>query len=204
MAEPNTAQRAAFAKMGISMPDGSYYIRNATDLSNAIQGVGRATPNTDAQHNAVRRHIIKRAATLHLSDKVPANWSPDGSMKHSDVEFFIKHFGVKGMKWGVRRSRSGGSSHSVSADAAKASALKGTVRKHGTAALSNSDLQHLVTRLNLEQQHQRLNPAHVSTGKKILDQLLGVGGNVAKQQATSLANQYAAEGLNALVKKAGK
>jgi hypothetical protein len=205
VAEPNTAQRKAFAKMGIAMPDGSYYIRNAGDLDNAIQGVGRATPNTDAKHNSVRVHIIKRAAALRLSDKIPANWNSDGSLKHTDIEMLIKHFGVKGMKWGVRRSRSSGSSrHPVSPDASKASALKGTVRKHGTSALSNADLQHLVTRLNLERQHSQLNPAHVSTGKKILDELLGVGGNVAKQQATSLANQYAAEGIKALTAKAGK
>jgi hypothetical protein len=70
--------------------------------------------------------------------------------------------------------------------------------------VSNIELQHLVSRMNLEQQHGKLNPEHVSTGKKILKELVGVGGNVAKQQATSYANQYAAKGIEALIKKGSK
>jgi hypothetical protein len=200
MAEPTAAQRKMFAKMGIAMPDGSYYVRNAADLQNAIESVGRGEQGGDSG-NAIRKFIIGRATKLKLSSKIPATWNPDGSLKHWDLDSYLAHFGVKGQKWGVRRGRGAGSAHPVSADHALATQHRATVKAHGTAALSNDDLKHLVTRLNLEEQHNRLNPKQVSTGQKIVHELLGVGGNVAKQQATTYASKYAAQGVEALIKK---
>jgi hypothetical protein len=107
MADPTAAQRKMFAKMGIAMPDGSYYIRNAAELSDAIKAVGRG----NADHDAIRKHIITRANALHLSKQIPADWNPDGSEKSTVAhgqEFVLAHFGVKGMHWGVRNSGSSG------------------------------------------------------------------------------------------------
>jgi hypothetical protein len=104
MAQPTAAQKRTLAKMGIAMPDGSYYIRDAAELDDAIHAVGRG----NADHDVIRKHIIKRAAALNLSSKIPSNWKPDGSMAQSTIEAgqeFIAHFGVKGMHWGVRKSR---------------------------------------------------------------------------------------------------
>jgi hypothetical protein len=114
---------------------------------------------------------------------------------------------VKGMHWGVRRN-GGGSDSSVSADSARAEASKAIVKKHGTKALSNDELKNLVNRLNLESQYGKLQPEEVNRGKKIMSGLLGVGGdvagNVAKQQATSFANKYAAQGISHLINEASK
>jgi hypothetical protein len=205
MAVPNAAQLKVLTKLGIAMPDSSFYVRNADDLTNAISSVGRAAPSADqtevARRNAVRLHLIKRANALNLAKMIPDTWNSDGSLKHSDLYDFLTHFGIKGMRWGVRKDGSAGSSH-VSDDAAKAHALRATVGKHGTSALSNVELQHLVTRMNLEKAHGQLNPQHVSAGKAAVDKLLKIGGNVATQQATAYANKYAAEGLDQLIKKA--
>lgn len=113
MADPTSAQRMQFAKMGLAMPDGTYYIRKgaqgATDLQNAIDAVGRASgsdgTSDEQQRNTVRRHIIKRANALKLSDKIPDTWNADGTLAHAAVDEFLEHFGVKGMHWGVRHSR---------------------------------------------------------------------------------------------------
>jgi hypothetical protein len=121
----------------------------------------------------------------------------------AEVDDFIQHFGVKGMRWGVRKS-GGGSPHPVSADATATTHHLATVKAHGTGALSNEELKHLVTRLGLEEQHNRLNPKHVSTGQKIVSELLGVGSNVAKQQATAYAGKYAAKGIEELINKGSK
>ena len=209
--QPTSAQKMMFAKMGLAMPDGSYYIRNgavgASDLQNAIDSVGRGESAGDSGA-PIRKHIMKRADALKLSSKIPDTWNPDGSLKHSDLDTrvaeHLAHFSVKGMHWGVSRPRGSGSAHPVGNDAARASATQATIKKHGVAAVSNADLQHLVQRRGLEQQHQRLNPEHISAGKKVLDELLGVGSQVAKQQATTYASKYAAQGIEALVKKASE
>jgi ribosomal protein S16 len=102
--EPTADQKKALAAAGYAMPDGSYYIRkgNKDDLHNAILAVGRGGAN----HDAIRRHIIKRAnaADMKCGYMLPPDWNPDGSLKHSDVDEFLEHFGVKGMHWGHRNS----------------------------------------------------------------------------------------------------
>ena len=205
-AEPSPAQKRMFAKMGLAMPDGSHHIRNgpagAADLASEIKAAGDGPDQKNAE---IRKHIMVRAKKLDLYDNIPKNWNPDGSLKQSAVEAgqdFIAHFGTKGMRWGVRKPGTGAASDHVSSDAARAHALKSTVSKHGTSALSNVELQHLVTRLNLEKQHGQLNPAHVSNGHRILNEVLKVGGNVAKQQATTYASQYAQKGIEHLIKGA--
>jgi len=71
------AERDDAAKSGAAMPDGSYPIENAGDLSNAIRAVGRGSGG----HDAIRKHIIARAKALGKSDEIPDNWNADGSLK---------------------------------------------------------------------------------------------------------------------------
>jgi len=73
----NADDRKRMASSGEAMPDGSYPIADGEDLDNAIHAVGRG----GADHDAIRRHIIKRAAALGLSSRIPDNWSSDGSLK---------------------------------------------------------------------------------------------------------------------------
>jgi len=68
--------RRRMAASGEAMPDGSYPIADAADLDNAIHAVGRG----GASHDAIRRHIIKRADALGLSSRIPDNWNADGSL----------------------------------------------------------------------------------------------------------------------------
>lgn len=60
----------------------SYPIGDAEDLDNAIHAVGRGS----GDHNAIRRHIIRSAKRLGASDKIPANWGRDGSLKASPAK----------------------------------------------------------------------------------------------------------------------
>lgn len=76
----DTAARRYAASQGWAMPDGSYPIRPANrhgrdDLEAAIRAGGRGT------HSTIRAHIIKRAKAIGLSDLIPDNWNPDGSMR---------------------------------------------------------------------------------------------------------------------------
>lgn len=101
-----------------------------------------------------------------------------------NVDEFLEHFGVRGMKWGVRR---GGASKSskpkarsvtkMSMDAVAAKKHKATAKKSSTDALSNKDLQALVTRMNLEQQYKKLAEKEGNTitkGQSAVRTVLGV------------------------------
>jgi 2'-5' RNA ligase len=167
---------------------------------------------------------------------VDAGWAD----KIGDV---IAHYGVKGMKWGVRKSaqeryaqrqegrasvnralgakksaqkreehverlrtgkanvrdhaRSGGlfvkppakkapPAKEVSDDAAKAAGAATKAKKQGKQALSNEEMQALVTRMNLERQLTQLTPAtRTQKGAKMVGNLLV---NVGKQQAQLVVN----------------
>jgi ATP-dependent protease ClpP protease subunit len=84
------ADRDRMAKSGEAMPDGSYPIADEEDLDNAIRAVGRG----GADHDTIRAHIIKRAAALGLSSKVPDNWNSDGSLKTASDHAHIDLSGI--------------------------------------------------------------------------------------------------------------
>jgi hypothetical protein len=64
-------ERKILAKKGQALPDGSYPIRNESDLKNAISAYGRSNPEDRAK---VRTHIRKRARALGKEELVPENW----------------------------------------------------------------------------------------------------------------------------------
>ena len=64
-------KRMELAKDKKALPDGSFPIRNVSDLKNAVQAYGRAKPG---KRGLVRRHIVKMARQLDRKDLVPENW----------------------------------------------------------------------------------------------------------------------------------
>ncbi|MBY8342007.1 HK97 family phage prohead protease [Streptomyces spinosirectus] len=80
-ADLNAAARQYAASRGWAMPNGSYPIRpanmhGASDLEAALRAVGRGS----GSHDAIRKHIATRARAIGLSDQIPSNWNPDGSI----------------------------------------------------------------------------------------------------------------------------
>jgi hypothetical protein len=74
----SAGEREKAADKGQAMGDGSFPIKNAEDLKNAIRLVGRAKDPAAARH-----HIIKRAQALGLTDQLPDGWTSDHA-EHGD------------------------------------------------------------------------------------------------------------------------
>lgn len=96
----------------------------------------------------------------------------------------LKHWGIKGMKWGVRRYQnkdgsltpagkkrySDGSTSSSSTS--KFSQTSQQPKKKTVSEMSDQEIRDAVNRLRLEQDYAKLNPEKVSRGKKFVDNLL--------------------------------
>lgn len=104
-------------------------------------------------------------------------------MAEKEVDDFLAHHGIRGMKWGVRRSENqlararegidkansfekdkiyvsgkGRRARVRSGEAARAEALRAIAKKHGPNTLSNADLQFLNQRLQLNASYTKFNP----------------------------------------------
>jgi hypothetical protein len=74
----DASSRREMAASGVAMPDGAYPVADAEDLHHAIRAVGRGRHDS---HDAIRRHIIARAAGLGMEDAIPDDWSADGRLQ---------------------------------------------------------------------------------------------------------------------------
>lgn len=110
-------------------------------------------------------------------------------------EEFLKHYGIKGMRWGRRRDQptgpvavevkanpgsrvktSGGKRQNASDDAIRAATYKQKAKKSTVDSLSNKELQDLINRMNMEQQYTRLRGGGpLERGTKMVKQLIGLG-----------------------------
>lgn len=92
------------------------------------------------------------------------------------VDTVLKHYGVKGMKWGKHKNP-------ASADSARSTAVKTTAKKQGLHTVSNKELQDAIMRMNLEQQFKRLKVNEQSAATRwISSTLLEIGKREVQQQ----------------------
>lgn len=91
----------------------------------------------------------------------------------------LTHFGILGMKWGVRKSQ-------PTIDSAKRMPSKEhlemrRLNKKGVAAMTDAELKTYVSRMNLERQYKDLNRQNVSAGRKfVVDIIKEIGKEAIK------------------------
>jgi hypothetical protein len=118
----------------------------------------------------------------------------------------LEHHGIKGMKWGVRKtSSSEGGELKPSADHETVTGYKERASAGGVKNLSNKELQELVNRMNLEQQHRNLQaqqPSKFEKGHQHIKKVLAVA--KTGQDVYNLYNSPAGKALRKAVSDASK
>lgn len=103
----------------------------------------------------------------------------------------LYHYGVLGMKWGVRKSRGGSSksggrrrskTETVHEDYAKAHSKKSVKQ------MSDAELRSRINRLQMEKQYSQLNQRQVSAGEKFAKDIL-------REVAKDTVKQYVTKGV---------
>ena len=100
----------------------------------------------------------------------------------------LYHFGVKGMRWGVRKaspSGSGTKSYKSSRDYNAANRLRRKAKGSGTKSLTNKEMKMLNTRLELEKKYNQLNPSTLNKGQRVLSTTVSIVGGVTALYAAS-------------------
>ena len=125
------------------------------------------------------------------------------------MENKLYHFGIKGMRWGVRRYQNPDGSLT---NAGKKRLKKGQTSNEETDSsnksktktvkeMSDDELSQAITRLQLEEKYKSLSPKNVSKGKEFVDT---VANDVLKPAAIDIGKQVAkslmVKGVNSLVK----
>lgn len=105
-----------------------------------------------------------------------------------------EHHGVKGMKWGVRRTDAQLGNASKKDKKESGSGKKSgetTNTSGGTAGMSDAQLKKVVNRIQMEQQYQKLTykPTASQKATKFMSE---IAVNVARQQITAVANKQVA------------
>jgi hypothetical protein len=83
---------------------------------------------------------------------------------------FLQHFGIPGMKWGIRRFRQMQERH-VSERSSDEN-VKREIRKKKVHAMSNAELKKINERMQLEKTYRELKAADISGGHKFVKGLL--------------------------------
>ncbi len=132
------------------------------------------------------------------NDDRSLNW-PSSDISEDDPDS-LAHFGVKGMKWGVRKDRK----NSVPRD--PESQFLNEVRNQKASSLSNEDLRRASNRLQLEVTYDSLRKQQQSQtlGRRMIRK---VGTKMGDKVASTIANaavaagmKYASQGIKYLLK----
>ena len=132
-----------------------------------------------------------------------------------NVDEFLAHYGVKGMKWGVRKDRSGGGSRKSKPDSKTPATKKAPEKKGGSSSgsapkktvkdIDDATLRDAINRIKLEQEFKRLTTADKSRGRKMVeDALFEAGKETLKGVAVKYATQASVKFIENSLKKGKK
>lgn len=106
------------------------------------------------------------------------------------IDEFLEHYGVRGMHWGVRRSKTQLSKGSEDYERSREITSKG--KTEGRHTLSNAEIRAALERINLEQQYSR---ATQKPGvRKFVSDMMA---NIGKEQVKNVAKKGTTKAVGA-------
>jgi hypothetical protein len=124
-------------------------------------------------------------------------------MTHTNTT--LQHYGIKGMRWGVRRTdaqlgrvRRQKTSNDVNVKKASSSSSTSTKKRKITDEMSDDELIRRIKRLQMEKQYAQLTAKEVSPGRKFVKDVLL---NAGKQVATQYTAKFMSWGIDTAVNK---
>ena len=113
----------------------------------------------------------------------------------------LYHYGIKGMKWGIRRTDAQLARARKKAPIEEHEDYKKAHSKKSVKSMSNQALRERLNRLNMEEQYAKLNPSNVSRGKDMASKILKAGTAVATVTSTALTIYNNFDKIKKIVKK---
>lgn len=182
-----------------------------SNVRRAVTGNSQINKSYETVGKKAHQHYTKGNASVTKVLKRNSGKQIDIKQSEFDVENFLEHFGIKGMRWGVRRKNPSATVAKtepavrppLSTDYSNALATKAIVKTQGTQALSNQELQALITRMDLEKRYVAAVKTPSSLDKmkdaeKKISDILKAGGTLLK-----VKNAIKTKGAS-LVKDGGK
>ncbi len=103
----------------------------------------------------------------------------------------LKHYGILGMKWGVRKKRNKNYAPPSKIRVSRDEYNKRVIQRKKLREMSNKDLQEITKRLNLEKTYKSLQRENMSKGKKVVSNFY----NSVISNLTTMASKKVAEAL---------
>lgn len=104
----------------------------------------------------------------------------------------LKHHGIKGMKWGVRRTeeelaRARGHLNNTKSLSRSTTKLRRTAEMEDPSKMTDEELRQKVNRMNLEKQYRDLSTSQVKKGEAITMAALDVAGDILALTGSAVA-----------------
>ena len=92
----------------------------------------------------------------------------------------LRHYGIKGMRWGVINgvARSSGEIVRETAKLAESKGKRAAERKKAISSMTDNELRERVSRLNLEKQYSTLSQESISKGRERFKRILDTAGSI--------------------------
>ena len=116
----------------------------------------------------------------------------------------LYHYGVLGMKWGIRKDRRGsvGSSKKKTGEVEKYHEdYKRAHSKKRVSSMSDAELRSRLNRLQMEQQYRKLSSEKIGRGKSFMKKAVTAGATVASVTTTAITIYNNFDKIRKIVKK---